>query len=109
MLNQMKKISKLEVIDIGIPQGSILGPLLFLIYINDLPNPANFFVKLFADDTFLSLICKTFKELKRKTNSEIKKIYTWLISNKLTLNIKKIKIHDHFETERRGSQLSAEN
>ena len=85
------KFSKLEIIDIGIPQGSILGPLLFLIYINDLPNASNFFVKLFADDTFLSLSCNTFKELKKKTNSEIKKIYAWLVANKLTLNIKKSK------------------
>ena len=65
--------SDLERIDIGIPQGSILGPLLFLIYINDLPNASNFFVKLFADDTFLSLSCQNFKGLQKKTNSEIKK------------------------------------
>ena len=83
--------SELALIDIGIPQGSILGPLLFLLYINDLPNASNFFVKLFADDTFLSLSSHNFNELKRKTNSEIKKIYNWLIANKLTLNVKKSK------------------
>ena len=83
--------SDLERIDIGIPQGSILGPLLFLLYINDLPNASNFFVKLFADDTFLSLSSQNFNQLKKKVNNEIKKIFTWLTANKLSLNIKKSK------------------
>ena len=85
------KCSDLERIEIGVPQGSILGPLLFLLYINDLPNASNFFVKLFADDTFLSLSSQNFDDLKKKTNSEMKKVYSWLIANKLTLNVKKSK------------------
>ena len=90
-VNLSDEKSDLKLIDIGIPQGSILGPLLFLIYINDLPNASNFFVKLFADDTFLSLSCPNFTKLKKKTKAEIRKIYNWLIANKLTLNIKKSK------------------
>ena len=75
----------------GVPQGSILGPLLFLIYINDLPSATNCFIKLFADDTFLCTQNKDMKSLEIETNYELKKVNIWLASNKLTLNIKKSK------------------
>ena len=83
--------SDFQPIDIGIPQGSILGPLLFLIYINDLPNVSNFFVKLFVDDTFLSISYQNLAELRTIANKELKKNYNWLVANKLTRNIGKSK------------------
>ena len=88
-LNGVK--SSLAGIDFGVPQGSILGPLLFLIFINDLPNASNFYIKLFADNTFLCAQNKDFSVLERKVNIELDKFFFWLASNKLTLNTDKSK------------------
>ena len=81
--------SNLKLLEIGVPQGSILGPLLFILFINDLPRITNFSVKLFADDTFLSLEDNDLKTLQNKTNTELKKISRWFSANKLTLNVTK--------------------
>ena len=78
-------------IEFGVPQGSILGPLLFLIYINDLPNATNFFIRLFADDTFLCSQNENILSLENEVNNELEKVYCWLASNKLTLNVNKSK------------------
>ena len=78
-------------VDFGVPQGSILGPLLFLIFINDLPTATNFFIRLFADDTFLCSQNDNLLFLENEVNSELEKVFIWLASNKLTLNIGKSK------------------
>ena len=83
--------SDLKVLDVGVPQGSILGPILFLLFINDLPNVTKFDVKLFADDTFLSLEGADYKTLEKNANIELRKINRWFSANKLTLNISKSK------------------
>ena len=73
----------------GVPQGSVLGPLLFLLYINDIIKAStkfNFF--LFADDTNLLYANKNLKTLEKVVNEELIKISDCLIANKLTLNIK---------------------
>ena len=83
--------STISLVEFGVPQGSILGPLLFLLYINDLPQATNLFVKPYADDTFLCAQNTDMKSLESEVNSELGKVYDWLCANRLTLNISKSK------------------
>ena len=79
------KLCSLRPVKYGAPQGSVLGPLLFLLFVNDLPNVPKFETTLFADDTILLLAHHDFNILQQQAE-EIDKIENWVTSNKLTIN-----------------------
>ena len=71
----------------GIPQGTILGPLLFLIYINDLPNClVHSRPRMYADDTHLTFASNNLDDIEYHLNLDLAKVNKWLIANRLTLN-----------------------
>ena len=99
MTNRQQKVSfknsfsSSSTIDIGIPQGSILGPLLFAIYINDLPlSIRNVKVDMYADDTTLHVAHKNPQDIQLSLQSAMNDLTVWLERNKLVLNVDKTKI-----------------
>ena len=82
--------SGLAAINCGVPQGSVLGPLLFLLFINDL-NQAIKFCKghHFADDTNLLCLSNSIKNLNKQVNADLKHLVNWLNANKISLNVKR--------------------
>jgi hypothetical protein len=89
LVNDQK--SNMLSVTFGVPQGSVLGPLLFLVYINDLANcmPSDNNTRLFADDTNVFISDKHPDQLKQKMVSSIKELHVWLACNKLTVNLAK--------------------
>ena len=84
--------SRMQSVTCGVPQGSLLGPLLFILYVNDFPKSSNVFsFLLFADDTSIFCSNKDLRVLLETVNMELHGLTNWIHANKLSLNLLKTK------------------
>ena len=82
--------STVKTFNIGVPQGSVLGPVLFLLYINDIAKISDkLSTTLFADDTTVAISDPCFDSLISNTNTELGKLHNWTVQNRLNLNVSK--------------------
>ena len=86
IVNVGKEYSSPGKLSCGVPQGSILGPLLFLLYVNDMPQAVNSELLLYADDTCLIYTAKDTKTIEEQLNSDFNSLCEWFIDNKLSIH-----------------------
>ena len=84
-VNLENSFSEVSSISCGVPQGSILGPLLFLIYVNDMPMAVKCNLFLYADDTCLVFQSKNVKDIEKQLNEDFANICDWFVDNKLSV------------------------
>ena len=81
--NQLSDFGK---VSCGVPQGSILGPSLFVIYVNDIPQPVKSNLFLYADDSCLMYQHRDVNEIKKQLNKNFENVCGWFFDNKLSIN-----------------------
>jgi exonuclease III len=103
------KKSDEKFVELGVPQGSVLGPLLFILYINDLPRHLkDVLIKIFADDTLLSVSDVSYESAANTMNNVLKSVVAWLKINKVKLNTSKTKYMVIAKSKKKLTSLSEE-
>ena len=101
-VNLENSFSEVSNISCGVMQGSILGPLLFLIYVNDMPMAVKCDLFLYADDTCLVFQSKNVKDIEKQLNEDFANICDWVVDNKLSIHFHEDKTKSIlFATKRR--------
>ena len=85
-VNLENSFSEVSNISCGVPQGSALGPLLFLIYVNDMSKAVKCNLFLYADDTCLAFQGKNVKDIQKQLNEDLAHICDWFVGNKLSIH-----------------------
>ena len=85
-VNIKNKYSNVANINCGVPQGSILGPLLFLLYVNDMPQAVDCELFLYADDSCLVYQHRDAKAIETKLNNNFSSVCNWFVDNKLSIH-----------------------
>ena len=85
-VNLENSFSEVSSISCGVPQGSILGPLLFFIYVIDMPMAVKCDLFLYADDTCLVFQSKNVKDIEKQLNEDFANICDWFVDNKLSIH-----------------------
>ena len=86
IVNVGKEFSSPGKVSCGIPQGLISGPLLFLLYVNDMPQAVNSELLLYTDDTCLIYMGKNIQKIEEQLNSDFTSLCEWFIDNKLSVH-----------------------
>ena len=86
LLNIENKLSDFGEISCGVPQGSILGPLLFLIYVNDMPHAVTSTLLLYADDSCILYQHKDVVQIKKRLIEDFENLCDWFVDNKLSIH-----------------------
>ena len=86
IVNVGKEFSSPGKLSCGVPQGSILGPLLFLLYVNDMPQAVNSELLLYANDTCLIYMGKNIQKIEEQLNSDFTSLCEWFIDSKLSVH-----------------------
>lgn len=105
---ESKYISNSRLVKCGVPQGSVLGPLLFIIYINDLPKNVAHPMTLFADDSTVIIKCNESDDNETKINDALKEIINWMNNNNLLVNLEKTYLMNFYQNASKLGSLNIE-